>query len=175
MGERHQRVQRIEIALHRAVIGLERPEGQKDAGGDAVVRLSAPEDGGVVRRVPGAVLQPPGADDGAREFDEILLEHALRPVGAQHLRILAHAIEEAADKRRVIASACGFVGEPRDEAAEAAAALGKGEFGRERKREGGQKSAHRLLRFRTLSDPSRRETGGKRAKPKSFWEALRIV
>jgi hypothetical protein len=30
MRQRHQRVARVEIALYRAVIGLERPEGQQD-------------------------------------------------------------------------------------------------------------------------------------------------
>ena len=60
MRQRDQRVQRAEIALHGAEIGLQRPECGDDRAGHAELCLGAGEHVGIFLEVRRALLQPVG-------------------------------------------------------------------------------------------------------------------
>jgi hypothetical protein len=88
MRQRHQRVHGVEIALHRAEIGLQAPEGGDDGGRHAVFGLCAGEGLGVLLHLPlGADLHAVGADRAFGEFEEGLAEHALGAVAREHLAV----------------------------------------------------------------------------------------
>jgi hypothetical protein len=77
--QRHQRVHRVEVTLHRAVVRFERPEGEEDAGADPILPLNAVEDGIVALGIALPVVDAVLADEPAGEIGEGPLEDALRP------------------------------------------------------------------------------------------------
>jgi hypothetical protein len=87
MGERHQRVAGVEIALYGAEVGFHRPEGGDDAGGNAVILLGLGEDVGILLHLLAANVEARLADGALREFEEGLLEDALCAVAAQNLGV----------------------------------------------------------------------------------------
>jgi len=58
MRQRHQRVAGVEIALHRAEIGLKRPERQQDPARDAIVVFNPLKGGAVFLAVGRAIGDP---------------------------------------------------------------------------------------------------------------------
>lgn len=77
MGQRDKRVHGVEIALHRAKVSLERPEGQQNPAGHPELALYPVED-----RIPFLCVSLAGlnavlADEPARKVDEGHLENAL--------------------------------------------------------------------------------------------------
>jgi hypothetical protein len=120
--QRHERVHRVEVALHRPVVRLERPEGEEDAGAHPVVALHPVEDRSVALGVPPAVVDPVLADQPPGEVGERPLEDALRAVGADHGRVLPHARKELPRQRRIKAPLHRLALHRRDEGAEVAAA-----------------------------------------------------
>ena len=93
MRKRGQRVERPEIALHGAEIGLQRPERGDHRRRHAVLRLGAREHVGIFLEVRRALLQAVGVDHAAGELDEGLGEHALRAVALDHVRIDRGVVE----------------------------------------------------------------------------------
>lgn len=87
MGQRDEGVACVEVALHRAEIGLHRPEGGDHAGRNAVFLLGASEDVGVLLHLLAADVEACLADGALGEFEEGLLEDALRAVARQDLLV----------------------------------------------------------------------------------------
>ena len=97
MGKREQRIDRVEVALNDAEVGLEAPEGKQDASRNAVLAFDAIED---MRPFPGvlrSMMKPVLADQAPGKLDEGNLEYPLRPVCPDDLRVVGCVFKEAID------------------------------------------------------------------------------
>ena len=103
MGQRHQRVQRVEIALHLSEIGFKRPERGDKPRRNAIVRLHPAENTGIFPDSGLAVFHPAVGNQRFGELKERLAKHPLRPVGFQHLGILARRGKKGVNRRRRVA------------------------------------------------------------------------
>jgi len=124
MGQGEEGVPCVEIALDLAEIGLEGPEGQEDAAGDAVFGFGPGEDpvqfGGFRLCRGEAVLR----DQRAREIEEGLAEDGLGTVGAEDLLVLPCIGEKVFHGLRRQALCRGLGGHRVEEGVEIAAAGG---------------------------------------------------
>lgn len=121
MGQCRQRIGRVEIALHRAIVGFKGPEGQQHLAGQSEFGLDPVKDRAMPARHRAAPVDAVLRNQPARKLDERHLEHALRPVGAQHLGILPQAGREPVERGAVDAPGPGFGFQPLQERVEVAA------------------------------------------------------
>ncbi len=84
MAQGHQRIERVETALHLTVIGFQRPKRQKHAARHPIVAFDPIKHGGVFFAVVPTVVHTVLANDRARKIDKRFFEHALRTVGLDH-------------------------------------------------------------------------------------------
>ncbi len=77
VGQGHQRVERVEIALKGSEIGLKRPERKEDAPRNAIFAFDAVKHGVVFLCIRAAPIDAVLRNQAAREVDERLLEDAL--------------------------------------------------------------------------------------------------
>ena len=137
MGKRDQRIDRVEIALNNAEVGLETPECQQNASGNAVLAFDPVED---MRPFPGilrSVMKPVLADQAPGKLDEWDLEYPLRPVRADDIRVEGRVFKEAVDHLLGMAVSYCLVPDAVKECIEGpAAGLGTDEWGAKEK--GGQ-------------------------------------
>jgi hypothetical protein len=122
-GQRHQRVERVVIALERAEIRLEGPERQEDAAADAETALDLVEDGAPAFRVASPVVDPVLRDEAAGELGEGHGEDALPPIRIDGALRVAGMNEEGVDGRLRMPTHLRFGPEILHELAEIAAAL----------------------------------------------------
>jgi hypothetical protein len=87
MRQGRQGIHGVEIALHRAEIGLQAPEGGDDRGRHAVFGLCACEGVGVLLHLPRADLHAVGTDRAPGKLEEGLAENALGAVARQDLSV----------------------------------------------------------------------------------------
>ena len=107
MGQRHQRVERVVVALEGAVIGLERPEGQENTARHTETALDLVEDGAPLLGVAAAVVDPVLRDQAAGELGEGHGEDTLPPVGVDRPLGIAGMLKERVDGRlRMAAHLC---------------------------------------------------------------------
>ena len=133
MGECGQRVQRVEVALKRAVIRLERPEGQQNAPADAVVPFDPVKDGVIFAPIRDAGIDPVLRDQAAGKAGKVELKDPLRAIRLDDLGVLSHAGKEPVDRCGGVALLDRFGLETLHELAESSAALGQGRGGKHRK------------------------------------------
>ena len=98
MGQRQQRVAGVEIALHLAKIGLERPEGQNDPARHAVCPGRRVKGRVVFLRITRRPGNAPLADQALRELKEGLAEDALTMVSLDHRAIASGARHESVNR-----------------------------------------------------------------------------
>jgi hypothetical protein len=123
MGQRHQRVERVVIALERAEIRLESPEGQEDAARHAEAALDLVEDGAPAFCVAAPVVDPVLGNQAAGELGEGHGEDALPPIRIDGALGVAGMHEEGVDGRLRMAAHLRFGPQVLHELAEIAAAL----------------------------------------------------
>ncbi len=116
MRQGDKRIERVEIPLKRAVIGLKRPKRQQDTAIDAVGPLDLVEHGIIALRHLTALLQAARADQAAGKVDKGHLKDTLPPVGLDHRRVLAHRREELGHCVRRMAARYGLLPQPVDKA-----------------------------------------------------------
>ena len=129
MCQCRQRVDRIEIPLHRAEIGFQCPESCDHLGRDTELLPCALKNGGISLHICSTVIHPIAADGALREFKESLFENALRSitrqnglvnlyarkrrinrcVGIAHARSVSrHAIQKSAEIAATWHGLCGY-------------------------------------------------------------------
>ena len=94
VGKGHQRVERVEVALIGAKIGLQRPKRQQNPTRDTITRLDPIKDRIPFGRVLGAQGHAIVADHRVRELREWPGENALRAVRTEGPLVLGYALEE---------------------------------------------------------------------------------
>ena len=158
MRKGKKRVAGVEIALDLAEVGLEGPEGQKDASGDAEFRLGPFEDGLLFAGLGAGGGQALLRDQRLREVEEGLAEDALRTVGLQHLCVLAGAAEIGFHRvfRQALRGGLGghAVKEGREIAAAGGGPGGSGRNGCGKGKGQGKDTHHRQVRARRVTRAS---------------------
>ena len=144
VGQRHEAIEGVVVALERAVVGLERPEGQKDATGDAETAFNFVEGGGLSVSVAAACVHATLRDQATGEIGERDLKNALAAVGIEGALIEGGVAEEAVDAFLRMATLGGFRAEALHELPEITAALlgGGGGAEGEGKEQRGEETTH---------------------------------
>jgi hypothetical protein len=99
MRQRHQRVERVVVALERTEVGLEGPERQENAARYAEAALDLVEDRAPPLGVAAPVVQAVLRDQASGEFGEGHGEDALPPVRVDGALRIACVNEEGVDRR----------------------------------------------------------------------------
>ncbi len=110
VGKGDKRIQRVEIALDRAVIGFQTPEGGEDRAGDAIGIFNLLEDIGMFDQVFTAFLQGRFRDEALGKFGEGQVENGLLAVAVEHL-LLKHGLVQLADALFTNTGVAGFLGQ----------------------------------------------------------------
>src|SRR5664279_4949446 len=93
IGERRDRTHNVHFAQIDTVVGLQSPDSHDHGAGYAVFLFDAPEYVGVLLHHLGAFGQPVARNHAAGKLFEALLEHALTPVGREHLVVDGDPVE----------------------------------------------------------------------------------
>lgn len=122
MRQRDKRIHRVEIALNRAEIRLERPEGQQNTRRHPIVLLRCRKHAGVAVRIGPPRIHAVLRNQRARKIQKRALENALPPVRIQNRLFLPDIGKEILDQGAVMSARRGFCFQALDKRPESAAA-----------------------------------------------------